>query len=110
MSDSAEGKVEMSVYADRGHVVQRFARPMQLVVYDPQNCLDVSEAMAAAAFEAREGVKPVGDALKAELVERHRIRLTQRVAVMLNSLREDRTKSNGHVAKAVVDAMLREVF
>ena len=47
---------------------------------------------------------------RSELVERHRMILTQRVSVMLNSLREDKTKGNGAVAKAIVDAVIAEVF
>ena len=79
-------------------------------IMDPVECLEITEAMATAAFEARDGVKPVSSALKAELVEKHRMKLTARVAVMLGTLREDKTRSNGRVAQDVVDACLLEIF
>lgn len=102
--------VEMVIGVDKGQVIQRFKEPLMEVRYDPENMISVAEAMTKAAFEARDGIKPVGDALKAELVERHRMTLTQRVSLMLNSLRDDKTKTNGVLAKTLVDAMLAEVF
>lgn len=77
---------------------------------DPTECLEICEAMATTAFEARDGVKPVTGALKAELVERHRMKLTQRVAMMMGTLRHDKTKSDGRIAQDVVEACLKEVF
>jgi hypothetical protein len=44
------------------------------------------------------------------LAERHRITLTQRVALMLGTLREDHKKTHGQVAKEIVDACLKEIF
>lgn len=102
--------VEMMIGVDKGKVIQRFREPMQEVRYDPANMLEICEALSAAAFEARDGMKPVGDTLKAEIVERHRMTLTQRVSLVLNTIREDRRRSNGQVAKEIVDICLAEVF
>ena len=102
--------VEMLIGQEKGQVVQRFKEALSEVRYDPENAINVAEAMTRAAFEARDGLKPVGDALKGELIERHRMTLTQRVSLMLNSLREDRTKTNGQIAKQIVDTCLAEVF
>lgn len=77
---------------------------------DPKECLDITEAMATAAFEARDGVKPVGEALKAELVERHRQTLNTRLALVLNSTRENRTVGNEKLAQQLVDICLAQVF
>lgn len=110
MTEENVGSVEMVIDQQDGKVVQRFKRPMEVVVYEPNNAIDVAMAMTDAAFAARDGVKPVGSTLKAELVERHRVTLTTRVALMLGSLRGDKLKSDGQVAQAVVEAMLREVF
>ena len=100
----------MVVGHEDGKVFVRFKRPMELVVFDPQNCIDVARCMTDNAFEARDGVKPVGDTLKAELVERHRMTLTARVALMLGGLREDKNVSNGKVAQDIVEACLKEIF
>ena len=77
---------------------------------DGKECLQISEAMAAAAFEADTGLAPVGPTLKASLVENHRMKLTHRFALMLGTLREDKTKSDGQIAQALVEAALKEVF
>ena len=62
------------------------------------------------AFEEDTGLKPASETLKAELIERHRTTLTQRVAVMLGTIREDKRLSNGKVAQDIVEACLREIF
>lgn len=102
--------VEMAILVENGKVIQKFQHAVEYVEYEPENLLTICEALCAAAFEARDGIKPVGNTLKAELVERHRMTLTTRIAVMLNSLREDKTKSNGALAKTLVDTCLSEVF
>lgn len=105
----SDGNVEMVIDRRDGKVIQRFKHPMAEVIYEPQNAIDVAMAMTDAAFEARDGVKPVGDTLKAELVERHRMTLTNRIALMLGTMRRS-TKTDGQVAQAVVEAALKEIF
>lgn len=107
---SAQSPVQVAVRSEGGKVILKFDSDINYLEMEPENCLLITEAMATAAFEARDGMKPVGPALKAEIVERHRMTLTQRVALMLNTLRDDRTKSNGQVARDIVDVMLAEVF
>ena len=70
---------------------------------------DVGAALLVA-FEADTGLKPAGDVVKAELINRHRAKLINRVEAMLRSLREERTKSHRQVATNVVEACLKEVF
>lgn len=77
---------------------------------DPAEAIPITEAIARHAFEADTSLKPVGDSLKASLVERHRMTLTQRLSVMLNSMRDDKSITNGKLAQNMVDAMLKEVF
>ena len=103
------GNVEMVVTVDEGKVIQRFKRPMSFIVYEPQNCLDVCEAMVAAAFEAR-GEKPVGPALKASLIEKHRDKLVPRITLMLANMREDKTKTHMNVALQIIDTVFSEIF
>ena len=109
-SDTAQGKVEMIIKQEDGKVIQRFRRPMEVIVYEPKNAVDVARAITDAAFLADTKLKPVGETLKAEIVQRHRETLIPRVALMLGSLREDRLKSNGQIAVTIVDALCSEVF
>ena len=77
---------------------------------DPPECLQISEAMATNAFTADTQLKPVGPALKATLVENHRMKLTQRYVRMLASMRSDINVSDGKIAQELVDAALKEIF
>ena len=104
------GNVEMIVGPDSGKVIVKFKAPVDLVEFEPENAITIAEALTAAAFEAREGLKPVGDALKAELVERHRKVLYQRIATVLNSTREDRLITHAALSRQLVDICLREIF
>lgn len=105
-----DANVEMIVGQENGKVFLRFRRPMEVVVFDPQNMIDVATAMTDAAFEARDGIKPVGETLKAELIERHRMTLTHRFSHMIATMREDKKRSTGQMAKELVEAALREIF
>jgi hypothetical protein len=105
-----DGKVEMIVAHEDGKVVQRFKSPQEYVVFDPPNAIAVAEALTAAAFKADTGLKPVGDTLKASLVQKHRDVLIPRIALMLNSKREDRLLSNGQLSLAIADAWCSEIF
>ncbi len=75
-----------------------------------QEMINVAMACIDHAYEKRGDLKPAGSAVKHELIERHRRKLTKRLEVMLNSLREKKTTSNQGLAKTMVDAMLNEVF
>ncbi len=103
---------------DNGKVVVLFSTdvhgrvPANMSIWevDPRECLRSSEELATLAFEADSGLKPVGPALKATLIENHRMKLTQRFSVILNSLRHDKVKSNGQIAQNLVDVALKEIF
>lgn len=75
-----------------------------------QQGLQLAGLLADLAFEADTSLKPVGPALKAELVERHRIKLTKRIEVVMNSTREKRKVSNRQLAQQLVEIALKEVF
>ena len=104
------GAIEMAIGNEGGLVIQRFKEPMLEVRYEPENAINVAQAFTDNAFVCRDGVKPVGETLKAELVERHRMKLIQSIAFIFNSTREDRNKTNGALAKIVVDTCLTEIF
>lgn len=75
-----------------------------------EQALAFSTLVADLAFEADTGLKPAGPAIKSELIERHRSKLTNRLAVMLNSQREKKTVNNRSLAKQMVETCLKEVF
>ena len=50
------------------------------------------------------------EARKAELVQRHRKTLSERIRVVLNSQREKKTINNASLARQLVDIMCDEVF
>lgn len=105
-----DGMCQMVILIGDGKVIQRFDRPMHYVAYEPDNAERVSMALADAAFEAYHGLKPAGNALKADLIDRHRTTLTQRVSLILGTVRGDKKKSNGMIARDIVEVMLKEVF
>ena len=75
-----------------------------------QAAIATSMAVVDGVYELHGDIKPAGGAIKAELIERHRVKLTQRVGMVLNSTREKKTTSNRGLAKQLVDIMLSEVF
>lgn len=102
--------IDIAVGTLNDKVVLKFPHAIEYVELDAQNCMDISEAMASAAFEIKHGLPAAGPALKAELVEKHRMQLTQVIAFNLNSTREDKTISNGRLAQDVVETCLKAVF
>lgn len=89
---------------------QLVAEKTDCMLLPPAAAIGAAEALTAMAFEADTKLKPVGDTLKASLVQRHRDKLIPRMAVMLNSMRELKTMSNGQLALALMDAVCHEVF
>jgi hypothetical protein len=80
------------------------------VLLDPPAALMMAEQLTTMAFEADTSLKPVTETLKASLVERHRQKLTPRLELMLNTLREERTASNAQLARTIIDQMFSEIF
>jgi hypothetical protein len=80
------------------------------VMWPASEALRAGQMIIDLAFEADTGLKPVGPAAKAELVNKHRKVLLQRVEVMLNSMREKRILKTHDLAVAVVDVCLKEIF
>ena len=104
-----KASVQMAIGIEGGKVIQRFKEPMLEVQYDPQNAIVIAGAIADAAFECRDGVKPVAGALKTELIERHRDVLIQRFPLVLRSL-IDSGKSDGYIAKELINICFKEIF
>lgn len=106
----SDGNVEMIIAAHEGKVVQKFKAPVDKVVYDPANIEAIARAMTDAAFQADTSLKPVGDTLKASMINQHRQKLRRRIEVILNTKRELRTMTNRQLSEQLVEVALREVF
>jgi predicted ATP-dependent Lon-type protease len=74
------------------------------------DALVFSTLLADLAFEAETSLKPAGDVVKAELIERHRVKLVDRLSVVLNSTRERKTTTNRALAKQLIDICMAEIF
>lgn len=77
---------------------------------DPETAMLAAQMITDMAFEADESIKPVGNALKASLVEKHRSVLIPRITTMLGSLREKKTLTNEQLAVQIMDRFCSEVF
>lgn len=102
--------VEMHLGIEKGKVVMRFESPQQFIVFDPLNVQMIALRLTDLAFEADTGLKPVGDTLKADLIQRHRETLTSRLNLILSSKRDNKHISNGQLANLLVDVCLSEIF
>ena len=114
-----EAPIEGQVVMRDGKVLLLFSRRVEgelrraetdNMSLDPEAALMMAELLTAMAFEADSGLKPVGPALKASLVEKHRHKLLPRTTLMLNDLREKRTVSNRQLATQILDVFCAEVF
>lgn len=77
---------------------------------DPAGALAMAECLSTMAFEADTNLKPVGDTLKASLVQRHREKLLPRMALIVTSLRENRNVDHRQLAGQLLDTVFAEVF
>lgn len=105
-----DGNIEMHLSIENGKVLMLFQNDIRAIRFDPENLIAIACKMTDLAFEAQNKLKPAGETLKAELIQRHIEKLVPRLSLMLASKREDRLKSNGQLAKDVVDICLHEIF
>ena len=82
----------------------------------PQVAFETGEKLARAAHQAKFGTpwqsdeSYLKDQIKKRTTEKYRMFLTQRVSLMLNSMREDKKVSNGKLAKEIVEQILNKVL
>ena len=100
-----EGMTEMVVFLNprTGKVIQRFARPMLFVAYDPVNCANVGKQMIDVAVEG--GAQVTIEVKKRQITDRQRAVLITRVDHILKNLLE-RGRPRHHIAQQVVDTIL----
>ena len=101
-----DGKTEMVIFAHSGKVIQRFARPMLFVAYDPGNAAELANKFLNCAKECG-----------AEIVlnlPRRRISKEKRDALITRAIHVYRSMTEQHrppaiVAKHVVDSVLSAI-
>lgn len=111
--------IEMSVAARDGQIHLLFSERDQAGELRPAytanmllsagDALTLSSLIADLAFQEDTSLR-MPNAMKEELVQRHRATLMDRISVMLNSQREKKTISNRSLARQLVDVMSKEVF
>ena len=110
--------VTWEVGAEQGQAWIRFytngASPITIPI-NPQAAFEMGENLARAAHFARHGHANQSDSgylleqAKNKATEQMRMMLVQRLSVMLNSLREDKTWSNGLLAVELGDVIFSKV-
>lgn len=98
------------LFSEQNQVGERVPAYTANFLLSAGDALMFSTLLADLAFEAETSLKPAGPAIKAELMERHRVKLVDRLAVVLNSTRERKTVNNRQLAKNMVDICLSEIF
>lgn len=111
--------IEMHVVARDGSVHLLFSEKDQAgqpraaytanFLLSASDALTMSSLIADLALQEDTGLR-IPEAMKEELVQRHRKTLLDRITVMLNSQREKKTISNRSLARQLVDTMSHEVF
>lgn len=111
--------VEMHVVAREGSVHLLFSEKDQAGQPRPAyttnfllsagDALTMSSLIADLAMQEDTGLR-IPEAMKEELVQRHRKTLLDRISVVLNSQREKKTISNRSLSQQLVDIMSKEVF
>lgn len=113
-------------------VVQHFSEPREFVAFsgiepvvigarmlacsmeaddaNAEHVIKLAMGLMDAAYELRGDLKPAGGAVKHELIERHRVTLTTRLRLVLNSRRDRKKISNDQLAREMTDILLHEVF
>jgi hypothetical protein len=115
-----DASINMQIVARDKAVVLLFSRDMDdgapvpamtdNMRLDPETALVAAQAMTDMAFEADSSIKPIGPALKASMIEKHRSVLIPRISMMLNNLREKKTITNEQLAIQIMDRFCAEVF
>lgn len=92
-----------------GMVIMHFEKPVEWVALDPATAVRVAEAMARASYNAKFGDVPTTQQ-RSSITEQIRIRLRNRVKLMLASMATDApAPSYDMQATRIVDAVLKEV-
>jgi hypothetical protein len=112
----SDGASQIAIGVEKGRAVMRFPEPKVWIAFDGQNAQQVAEALARAAYEAHYGRPPPDDRsfiagqVKARVTGQIRDQMVTRINLILHSLREKKTVSNGMLAMELVDRILSDVL
>lgn len=101
-----DGMTEMVIFAHNGKIIQRFARPMLFVAYDPKNMGEILNRMLGAVKEA--GHTPVINMPKRKITEKQRQALITRATLVFKSLQE-KGRPPSYIAQHVVDSVISAI-
>ena len=117
MSDTKD--IDMQIVARNGKIVLVFSEskngvrtPVHVDAFEfpAKDASQMMQTIGDLAFEIDTGLKAVGDSVKADLVAQHRDKLIPRINVVLGTLREDKTLSNGQLSLKLIDIIFSEIF
>lgn len=98
-----DGMTEMVIFAHEGKIIQRFARPMLFVAYNPEPCAEIVNRFVGAIKEA--GFIPVINLPRRTISKEKRDALVTRAIHVYRSMTEQK-KPPALVAQHVVDSIL----
>lgn len=101
-----EGMTEMVIFAHNGKVIQRFARPMLFVAYDPKNVGDLVNRLCACVKEA--GHEVVINLPKRKISREKREALVTRALHVYRSMTE-KNRPPALIAQHVIDSVLSAI-
>jgi hypothetical protein len=101
-----DGMTEMVIFEHNGKIIQRFAREMLFVAYDPQNVPAIINRLLACLKEA--GQTPVINLPRRKITKVQRDALVTRALHVYRSMAEKR-RPPGMIAQHVVDSVLSAI-
>lgn len=101
-----DGMTEMVIFAHNGKIIQRFARPMLFVAYDPANMGEIVNRILGAVKEA--GFTPVINLPKRKITEKQRQALITRATNVFRSMQE-KGRPPAYIAQHVVDSVISAI-
>ncbi len=101
-----DGKTEMVIFAANGKIIQRFARPMLFVAYDPGNVGEIVNRMLTVVKET--GHQVVINMPKRRITRAQRDALVTRAVHVYRSMTEQ-NRPPALIAQHVVDSVLSAI-
>lgn len=101
-----EGRTEMVIFVQDGKVIQRFARPMLFVAYDPSNAAELANVFLNRAKDA--GAKIVVNVPRRKISRETRDVLITRAIHVYRSMTEQK-RAPALIAQHVVDTILSAI-
>lgn len=101
-----DGMTEMVIFEHNGKVIQRFARPMEFIAYDPKNLADIVNRFLGAMKEA--GQTPAINMPRRKITKAQRDALITRALHVYRSMTE-KNRHPGDIARHVVDSVLSAI-